>query len=59
MTYFEERWRELVGDRERKPRRDSRAVMVAFAAQVQHRKTEESQKSAVRRLERFWNAQGR
>jgi hypothetical protein len=30
MTYYEQRRRELIGDRKRKPRRDSRAVLFAF-----------------------------
>lgn len=57
MTYFHERRMELLGERARKPKWNARTTMRALAIGVSQRKSEESRRSAMRRLERYWNAQ--
>lgn len=57
MTYFHERRMELLGERARKPKFNARNTMIQYARQVEQRKTQEGRETAVRRLERYWNAQ--
>jgi hypothetical protein len=59
VTYFQQRRIELMGERQRKPKYNSRAVMLGYLRSLEFRKTEESRRIAINRLERFWNAQGR
>lgn len=54
MTYFQLRKRELIGERKRKPHRDSKELRREREAALFERRVQSAAWSALNRLERVW-----